>query len=370
MNTVSHVTEIVGRGEDLNRSTGENRMKSLANRKPGIVLLVPALVALIAGSANLPAAEPVTIENFVRAETDHMIRMGMTAQSMDVGEIAHAREPSTAENQTVIRENQDTLYSSVVLDLSQPVLITLPEIEGRYMSMQVINQDHYMFVEAQPGAYELTEELVGTRFAILLFRTFADVNDPKDVAAAHAAQDAITVSGGGAGPFEAPDWNVGDLDVIRGALNDVAALGFDASNAFGTEESTLPVDYLVGAAAGWGGLPPTAAIYLIDSVERNDGTTAHAVTVKDVPADAFWSITAYDADGYLAKNHLGRNSYNNITGTANDDGSYTVHFGDCDDGRVNCIPITLGWNYAIRMYQPRKEILDGTWSFPPVQLAN
>ena len=47
--------------------------------------------------------------------------------------------------------NQDTLYTGVVLDLSKPVQLTLPEVGGRYMSMQVVNQDHYMIVESKPG---------------------------------------------------------------------------------------------------------------------------------------------------------------------------------------------------------------------------
>ena len=47
----------------------------------------------------------------------------------------------------------------------------------------------------------------------------------------------------------------------------------------------------------------------------------------------------------------------------NPDGSITIHFGGCGDGRVNCIPITEGWNYAVRMYSPREEILDETWTF-------
>jgi hypothetical protein len=34
---------------------------------------------------------------------------------------------------------------------------------------------------------------------------------------------------------------------------------------------------------------------------------------------------------------------------------------------VNYLPITEGWNYAIRMYQPRKEILDGSWTFPKIE---
>ena len=58
------------------------------------------------------------------------------------------------------------------------------------------------------------------------------------------------------------------------------------------------------------------------------------------------------------------NSYNNVSATKNPDGYYVLQFGGCDDGRINCIPISPGWNYAVRMYQPRAEILDGRWKFP------
>jgi hypothetical protein len=83
-----------------------------------------------------------------------------------------------------------------------------------------------------------------------------------------------------------------------------------------------------------------------------------------VPVDAFWSVTIYNADGYLEANDLGVNSYNDFSAKPNEDGSVTLHFGGCGDGRINCIPISPGWNYAIRMYQPREEILDGSWTFP------
>jgi hypothetical protein len=50
-----------------------------------------------------------------------------------------------------------------------------------------------------------------------------------------------------------------------------------------------------------------------------------------------------------------------------DDGSVTVHFGGCTDDRPNCIPIMEGWNYTVRLYRPRAEVLDGSWAFPSIE---
>lgn len=310
---------------------------------------------------------PVTVDNFVRAETDHMIRANTKAFDMKIGALTHVRKPTTPDNQPVIRMNQDTLYSGTVLDMSKPVKLTLPEVNGRYMSMHVMNQDHYMFVESKPGTYKLTEDAVGTRFAYVAIRTFVDINNPDDLAKAHAAQDAIKLTGGGEGPFEAPNWDEANLAVARKALSDLAVLGFDTSYAYGLKEEVRPVDYLIGAAAGWGGLPRSAALYILSAASENDGKKPHAVTVKDVPVNAFWSLTVYNADGYLEANEQGVNSYNNFSAQPNEDGSYTINFGGCDDGRVNCLPISKGWNYAVRLYEPRPEILDGSWKLPAIE---
>ena len=84
----------------------------------------------------------------------------------------------------------------------------------------------------------------------------------------------------------------------------------------------------------------------------------------DVPVDAFWSISAYNAKGFFEKNSLGAYNINSVTGKQNDDGSMTVHLGGCKNERVNCLPIVEGWNYTVRLYQPRTEVLDGSWTFP------
>ncbi len=60
-----------------------------------------ALLGIALSSAM--AAEPVTVENFARAETDTYIRGGMQATGVGVGQVFHNRDPITAENTTVIR---------------------------------------------------------------------------------------------------------------------------------------------------------------------------------------------------------------------------------------------------------------------------
>ncbi|MGA8435601.1 MAG: carboxylesterase, partial [Methyloceanibacter sp.] len=51
-------------------------------------------------------------------------------------------------------------------------------------------------------------------------------------------------------------------------------------------------------------------------------------------------------------------------------GSIAVQFGGCDGKIPNCLPTVLGWNYMVRLYRPRAEILNGAWKFPEAQPMN
>ena len=80
--------------------------------------------------------------------------------------------------------------------------------------------------------------------------------------------------------------------------------------------------------------------------------------------DGFWSVSVYNAKGYFEPNSASAYTLNNITAKTSADGSIAIQFGDCDGKTANCLPITPGWNYLVRLYRPRAEILDGSWKFP------
>jgi hypothetical protein len=273
------------------------------------------------------------------------------------------------DKQDVIRMNRDTLYSAGVFDLSAPVTIVKPETGGRFQSMLVINQDHSMLpAEHGAGEFTFTQEEMGTRYMIAIFRTFVDSNDPADITAANALQDKIMVKQAAPGKFEIPEWDEASLKKVRDAINVLAATRTSAKGMFGDKAKLDPISHLLGTAFGWGGNPEEAAIYDNVVPAENDGKTPHSVTVKDVPVDGFWSITVYNKDGFMEKNDQNVYSHNNVTAKKNQDGSVTINFGAGTDA-LNNVPITPGWNYIVRMYQPRKEIIDGTWKFPVARPA-
>jgi hypothetical protein len=234
----------------------------------------------------------------------------------------------------------------------------------------VVNQDHYVVaLHHGAGNYTLARDDIGTRYATVAVRTLVDPAKPEDVAAVHALQDAIKVDqAGGPGAFEVPKWDKTSQDKVRTALLELQTTMATFDRAFGTKEEVDPVHHLIGTAAGWGGNPDAEATYLGVTPARNDGTTIHRLTVPaDVPVDGFWSISRYNAAGYFVPNDLNAYSLNNITAEKSADGSVTVQFGGCDGTVPNCLPIEAGWNYTVRLYQPRAEVLDGTWEFPDAQ---
>ena len=309
----------------------------------------------------------VSPDNFIRAETD--MYFGNIAGTGGLGRFVHFRELSPLDNQLVVRQNRDTLYSPVLFDLEAgPVTVTLPDAGDRFMSMQVITEDHYVpEVIYTAGSHTFTGEDIGTRYVALPLRILVNPNDPADLDAVHALQDAVTVQQDSPGSFEIPDWDPVSQKQVRDALIALFATLPDSKGMFGPEGEVDPVRRLIGAAAAWGGNPEKDALYLTVNPPQNDRTTVHRLTVPDVPVDGFWSVTVYNKDGYFTENPQSAYSLNNIVAAKESDGSVEIQFGGCDGSRANCLPITPGWNYLVRLYRPRAEVLDGSWTFPQAQ---
>ncbi|HZI50929.1 MAG TPA: DUF1214 domain-containing protein [Terriglobia bacterium] len=310
---------------------------------------------------------PVTADNFIRAESD--MYFGKVVLQGGFGKFNHRREPMPIDKQTVVRANRDTLYSSAVFDLdAAAVRVTLPNAGTRFRSMMVIDQDQYVpAVIYDAGLYTFNKETIGTRYIVIGIRTLVDPSSSRDLQHAHALQDAIRVTQKNPGRFEVPNWDPVTQKKVRDSLLVLGSTLPDMKRMFGARGQTDPVRRLIGAAMGWGGNPDKEAVYLNVTPAQNDGTTVYKLTVKDVPVDGFWSISVYNARGYYEPNPLNAYTLNNITAKKSEAGAIDIQFGGCDGKAANCLPIAKGWNYMVRLYRPRGEILDGTWKFPEAQ---
>jgi hypothetical protein len=319
-------------------------------------------VLAVACAASADDVVKVTADSYVRAETDYQVKTYVENMGC-FGKFVHSRKAYDVNNQVTVRANRDTLYSFGVFDLTSPVTITLPDPKGRYQSLHVVSQDHSMFAVYSPKKITLTKDMVGTRYVILMVRTFMDPNDKADLQVAHKLQDQIVSKQSDKGKFEVPNWDKKGVETLRTAINVLSATIADSSKMFGVKDKMDPIQHMMGTAAGWGGLPRKDALYTVVYPPKSDGKTAYTLTLKDVPVDGFWSITLYDDDGWMPVNKYNAYSFNNVTGEKNADGSVTIHFGG-DPKQPNYFPLIKNWNYQLRQYRPRKEILDGTWTAP------
>jgi hypothetical protein len=308
----------------------------------------------------------VTIDNFARAESDAMFA-AMLPTLGGLGVFFHNRVLEPLERQPVIRQNRDTLYSAAVVDLRDGATLTIPDAGDRYVSVMIVNQDHYInrvFHEA--GAHELTIDEFGTDYVLVAARILFDPNSADDLAEVHRLQDGLLLRTGEQRPFVLPDYDAESHTAIRNALLVLARTMGGLTRCFGRAADVDPVRHLIGSAVGWGGLPDTEASYL--NIEPGLPTGRYTMTFGDVPADAFWSISVYNAAGYFEPGPDELTNVNSVFAEKNADGTTTVHLGEWSADTPNRVDLPEGWNLLIRLYRPRLDEL-ATWSVPAVEPA-
>jgi hypothetical protein len=314
-------------------------------------------------------SKEVSVYDYVRADTDRQLK-GYSDMGA-FGKFLHSKKPYDIDNQVTIRANRDTLYSFGVFDLDAGALtVVLPKTNKRYMSLHLVNEDHYMKpVMYAPGKYTFTKKDIKTRYVFLNIRTFVDPNSKEDLKKARALQEKVIVIQQNKGKLELPNWDEAQISKLRTAINVLSSTVKDSSKLFGWYDEITPINHCLGAAIGWGGLPYKAAMYLNVVPKQNDGKTPYVLNVPaNVPVDGFWSISVYNKDGFFEKNKYNAYTLNNVTAKKNKNKSVTIHFGG-DPKQPNFLPITRGWNYIVRLYRPKEVILDGSWKFPKPQIV-
>jgi hypothetical protein len=168
----------------------------------------------------------------------------------------------------------------------------------------------------------------------------------------------------------------------------VAKLGKEAGGEGGkgwvytTRSGVYGVDYPYRAAIALcclGENLPQDAVYPSLSVDSEgrplDGNSRYVLHFdrgKLPPVDAFWSVTAYDTEGYFIPNALKRLALGDrdklVTSADDSLNLYIQSDSPGVDMEANWLPVAKApFTLLMRLYSPKTEVLDGSWTPPALQ---
>lgn len=149
-----------------------------------------------------------------------------------------------------------------------------------------------------------------------------------------------------------------------------------------TDIGTYGTDYRMRALvamAGLGANLPQDAVYANAFVDANGNPTTgehtyilHFDQGKLPPANAFWSLTLYDTEGFQVPNPINRFAIGDRDPLKfNRDGSldlFIQHESPSKDKESNWLPAPAGpFQVMLRIYSPQDEVLRGEYPFPPIK---
>ena len=307
----------------------------------------------------------LTDENFALAESQiifksYVSKIAAATNTNGVGVFMHNRTAADPKNRTIVRLNFDTQYSSAIVDLSEEATLTMPETDGRYQSAWFITEEHYnpMAIN-KPGTYKINEENMGSKYVIIVIRTQVNMSDPDDLEIVHKLQDRVVLSQKDRGSYVVTNnWDMDAILEMRKKYQGITRdKGITSEMMFGKKEDLSLENHNCGTAYGFGGFTQDQAVYPSLVPENTNPAT---FTLKDVPVDAFWSVTVYDKDGFPNGESYNVNS---AFAKANSKGEYVIHFGG-DKNADNYLDIFEGWNFTLRLYQPKEAYFNGSWKMP------
>ena len=271
----------------------------------------------------------VTPDNFIHADSTRSYLKELDQSNGKVNVVRPVREFTNADNQDVIRMNRDTLYTRVILDVKGGASITVKKYDG-YQNINVIDINHSQVASLTgDGVLKIDESMLSEgHHAYVIVRTglLRDLSEKNMMAEAHKAQDNISISVNSSEPFvPSVNYDYESLETVKyGILKEFALHPKKdvIKNGLGTVEERDPESARVIVAIGWGALAGEQAVYasFTGSRERESFTIANKPNAHD---KGFFSITIYNANGYIATINYAINSDDMVP---NKDGSYTVTF--------------------------------------------
>ncbi len=312
------------------------------------------LASTISSSLFASTLVPVTESNYEKAESD----LSFSNITKLVGSNAWFHFPALTplDNQTVVRMNRDTIYSGYVADVSKGGTITIPDTDGRYLSVMVVQNDHYIDqVFTKPGTYNIQSD---TDFVMIVARTQINPNDPNDINNVKHIQNQIIVKTNSHNVHELPNYDLKQLVSLRQKLVDEGKKFGSLKGMQGARGTIDKKMHIYGTALGWGLLPDKNAQYLSYYSQGKAANAANCITATyqkpPVIENGFYSITIYNKEGWIANERSVLNK-NNLT--FNQDGSFTVNYGACPNNAVNRVPVTDNWDMLMRIYEPDMKAL-------------
>ncbi|MCP9915868.1 DUF1254 domain-containing protein [Cyanobium sp. ATX 6F1] len=294
------------------------------------------------------------------SETDFNIKRSLAKASINTW--AHQRDVSNVKTQQVIRENQDVIYSSAVVDVRSGATLSVPASKT-YHIIEIIDQQNYIVGVVYPGkTLTITlDDLTYGNYVYLNMRIRKLPEAQGGLAATHTLQGMATIEAASAVPYATPDIVIDQkqMEVIRTALiKDVQAGKLpDTSRAQGGVSETEPQDHLYATAYGWGGLSVEHAAYapIANRTENKEGKALpSSLTFMPPEVDSdrggFWSITTYNSEGWLARDKA---ALSNSEAIPNPDGSYTIRFNS--PGSANNVETPSPFAALLRIYVPKSK---------------
>ncbi|MBD0405325.1 DUF1214 domain-containing protein [Flammeovirga sp. EKP202] len=270
--------------------------------------------------------------------------------------------------------NRDTKYSFSIMDGGGDVAITLPETDGRYMSLHVWNDNHVTYkVFYGPGRYVIPASMTSDYF-VANVRIQVDAKDPEDIKKTSEFQDLLEIeylNGYEPQPFQVKNWDMEEFMKVHQHYVQVAnEKGVEGS--MGTLENPVSKeDTNRGISIATGLLPDEDAAYLTANYKVEKGNsytvTYNVPELKDTEL-GFYSITVYGDDQHLKTDE--GSSISNREIQLNADGkTFDIHYVFEEDfqNRPNelIMPSEDFW-INMRVYIPAKSIIDGEYNLPNI----